>query len=108
MRFPDPIDEPSRTILTSEGGKYPSRSRHIIEDPETERLRILTPVECERLNGFPDGWTDTGMPKTWRYTCMGNALVVGLIEQMGKRLDKMLSEGPDEVGKPVETTARTE
>lgn len=95
MNFPDPLDRPARTILTSEGGKTPSRARHIIEDPETMRLRILTPVECERLNGFPDGWTDTGMPRTWRYTCMGNALVVGLVEQMGRHLrERIEAPGP--------------
>lgn len=96
MEFPDPIDRPARTILTSEGGKTPSRARHIIEDPQTGQLRILTPVEVERVMGFPDGWTDTGMPDNWRYTCMGNALVVGLVERMGQRLMRMVAhqEGP--------------
>ena len=44
---------------------------------------MLTPVECERLNGFPDDWTDTGMPERMRYFCMGNALVVPLIQKIG-------------------------
>lgn len=82
--FPDPLDEPARTLLTNEGKTSASRVRHAVEDPETGRLRVLTPVEVERIQDFPDGWTDTGMPETWRYTCMGNALVVGLVEQMGR------------------------
>ena len=82
--FPDILDRPGRTMLTSEGSV--NRSSHLIEDPQTGRLRILTPVECERLNGFPDYWTDTGMSERQRYFTMGNALVVPLIERMGKRL----------------------
>ena len=56
---------------------------HLIEDPQTGRPRILTPIECERLNGFPDDWTNTGMTDRQRYFTMGNALVVPLIERMG-------------------------
>jgi len=86
--FPDPLDEPARTLLTSEGTTSPGREKHVVEDPETGDLRILTPVECERIMDFPDEWTDTGMPENWRYTCMGNALVVGLIEQMGRTISE--------------------
>lgn len=85
--YPDPLDRPARTMLTSEGTT--NRSSHIIEDPETKRLRILTPVECERIDGFPDHWTE-GMPERTRYFCMGNALVCGLIEKMGGTLDKIV------------------
>ena len=88
IAFPDPLDRPSRTMLTSESST--NRSTHIIADPKTGRLRFLTPVECERLNGFPDGWTDTGMPEKFRYFCMGNALVVPLITRMGKQLLKIV------------------
>ena len=88
IAFPDPLDRPSRTMLTSESST--NRSTHIITDPKTGKLRFLTPVECERLNGFPDGWTDTGMPEKFRYFCMGNALVVPLITRMGKQLIKII------------------
>jgi DNA (cytosine-5)-methyltransferase 1 len=88
--FPDKLDEPSRTMLTGEGNKRPNRISHVIKDPTTGRLRIITPIEAERLNGFPDNWTNTGMPQRWRYFCMGNALVVGLIEMMGSRLKKII------------------
>ncbi|MBS4539643.1 DNA (cytosine-5-)-methyltransferase [Clostridium sp. D2Q-11] len=84
IAFPDPIDKPSRTMLTSESSK--NRSTHIIRDPQTNRLRKLTPVECERLNGFDDNWTNKGMSERFRYFCMGNALVVGLVEKMGNAL----------------------
>ncbi len=83
--FPDPIDQPSRTIVTGEGRTYPSRFKHVICDPETQALRVLTPVECERLNQFPTDWT-AGMPMGRRYFCMGNALVVGLVARIGSRL----------------------
>ena len=56
IAFPDPIDQPSRTILTGEGGVTPSRFKHVI-DAGDGRLRRLTPLELERLNGFPDDWT---------------------------------------------------
>lgn len=87
IAFPDPIDRPARTMLTSEATK--NRSTHIIKDPETGRLRKLTPVETERLNCFPTNWTNTGMSERFRYFCMGNALVVGLIEKMGKELKRI-------------------
>ena len=81
--YPDYLDRAGRTMLTSEGTK--NRSSHVVRDPQTNRLRILTPIECERLDGFPDNWTDT-MPERMRYFCMGNALVVGLIEIMGRNI----------------------
>ena len=84
--FPDNLDGPGRTMLTSEGTK--NRSSHLVMDPQTGRYRILTPVECERMNGFPDGWTE-GMSERQRYFTMGNALVVNLIEKMGVKISQM-------------------
>lgn len=84
--YPDRIDKPGRTMLTSEGTK--NRSTHIVRDKTTNEIRLLTPVECERLNGFPDNWTNT-MPERARYFTMGNALVVPLIEKIGKRITKL-------------------
>jgi DNA (cytosine-5)-methyltransferase 1 len=85
IAFPDPTSQPSRTILTGEGGSTPSRFKHIIRTREG-RFRRLTPIELERLNGFPDNWTRTGMPDGRRAFMMGNALVVGLIQGVGQRL----------------------
>lgn len=90
IAFPDPSDKPARTMLTSEGSK--NRSTHVVSDLDTGRLRILTPVECERIQGFPDNWTNTGMTHSFRYFCMGNALVVNLIEHMGKRLHSIIEK----------------
>ena len=92
IAFPDPWDRPSRTMLTSEGTL--NRSTHVVSDPGTGRLRLLTPVETERLQGFDDGWTDTGMPPRMRFFCMGNALVVPMITRMGKTLDNIISDEP--------------
>lgn len=74
----DDLNGPGRTMLTSEASV--NRSTHVVE--VDERKRFLTPIECERLNSFPDHWT-AGMPDRMRYFCMGNALVVDLIRQMG-------------------------
>ena len=88
--FPDNLDGPARTILTAEGGSTPSRFKHIILT-SGGRYRRLTPVELERLNGFPDDWT-SGIPDTKRAFLMGNALVVGIIERVGKVLADTICE----------------
>ena len=96
IAFPDPLDRPARTMLTSEGTK--NRSTHVIADPATGRLRILTPIETERIQGFDDDWTkislidgkETEMPARMRRFCMGNALVVPMITRMGKVLDEII------------------
>ncbi len=99
IAFPDSIDKPARTMLTSESSL--NRSTHVIKDPNTHRLRLITPVEAERIQGFDDNWTNTGMPEKFRYFCMGNALVVGLIKQMGNQLNiifksEVASKGEDD------------
>lgn len=91
MAFPDLLTNPSRTILTAEGGNTPSRFKHIIQTKNG--YRRLTPVELERLNGFPDNWTRNGnfdivVPDAKRAFFMGNALVIGLIERVGRILAK--------------------
>jgi len=93
MAFPDLLTNPSRTILTAEGGTTPSRFKHIIETKNG--FRRLTPLELERLNGFPDGWTEfdnsgVKMPDSKRAFFMGNALVIGLIERVGKEIARDL------------------
>lgn len=84
----DEWDAPARTMLTSEGSF--NRSTHIVRDKVSKEIRILTPVEAERIQGFPDDWTKeclvngrvVPMPERMRYFCMGNALVVHLVGQM--------------------------
>ena len=88
--FPDNLDAPARTMLTSESSL--SRTTHVIEDYKTHKLRYLTPIECERINGFPDNWTNTGMSDKKRYFMMGNALVVGIVKQIGGVLEEIIKE----------------
>ena len=49
------------------------------------RIRRLTPTECERLQGFPDGWTE-GISDTQRYKCLGNAVTVNVIRAISERI----------------------
>lgn len=85
MAFPDLLTNPSRTILTGEGGATPSRFKHVIKVGQS--YRRLVPRELERLNGFPDDWTAYGiageLSDARRAFFMGNALVVGLVERVG-------------------------
>lgn len=54
---------------------------------EGQIVRRLMPVECERLQGFPDGWTDLGdTADTPRYSAMGDAVTVNVAEWIGGRL----------------------
>ena len=85
MNFPDKLDSPSRTIITSEGGKTASRTTHVIKDDYG--FRRLTPIELERLNMFPDNHT-LEATNSKRAFFMGNALVVGVVEKIGKELVK--------------------
>ena len=88
MALVDSADLPSRTLLTSEGSV--SRTTHLIED--SKGYRLLTALETERLQGFPDNWTKVKLSKgkvvavsdTRRKFFMGNALVVEVIESLGK------------------------
>ena len=90
MVFPDALDNASRTIITGEGGKSPSRFKHVINS--IRGLRRLTPIELERLNMFPDNHTKLeGITNTKRAFFMGNALVVGVIEKIGKELYKQIT-----------------
>ena len=92
VAFPDALDRPSRTIITGEGGMSPSRNKHVVQTP-SGRYRRLMPIELERLNGFPDNWTQLNeVSDTKRAFIMGNALVVGLVEQIGYVLSKVIGE----------------
>lgn len=98
IAFPDPLDRPGRTMLTSESTK--NRSTHVVADKGTGRLRLLTEIEAERLQGFDDDWTKNclvegdivEMPRRMRYFCMGNALVVPMITRMGEILDDIVAK----------------
>ncbi len=86
ISFPDPLDKPSRTIITSEGGKSPSRTRHVIKTKFG--IRRLTPLELERLNEFPDNHTKvSSISNSKRSFLMGNALVIGVVKKIGNYLN---------------------
>ena len=94
----DEWDVPARTMLTSEGSF--NRSTHIVRDKVTNKIRLLTSIETERIQGFPDDWTKdclvdgevVPMPERTRYFCMGNALVVNLIKDMEKQLENIFEK----------------
>ena len=92
IAFPEHLDVPARTMLTSEGTT--NRSSHIIGvDEEKDFYRILTPVETERIQMFPDNWTNIeskSMTERRRYFMMGNALVVGIVNKLGHYLEKIV------------------
>lgn len=91
----DAYDKPARTMLTSEGSF--NRSTHIVKDIKTGKIRLLTPIEAERIQGFPPDWTKEclvngelkPMPINKRRFMMGNALVVDLIRQMEPELSNI-------------------
>ena len=91
----DEYDKPARTMLTSEGAF--SRTTHIVRDKKTGEIRLLTPVEVERIQGFPSDWTKEclvdgeiiEMPIHKRRFMMGNALVVNLVNQMERHLSEI-------------------
>ena len=87
IAFPENMEEPARTLLTSEGTT--NRSSHIIYDNKQKKYRTLTEIECEIIQMFPPNWTDT-MPKRNRYFMMGNALVTGIISRLEPTLKKII------------------
>ncbi len=90
MAFPDYLDKPSRTIITGEGGAAPSRFKHVILTP-SGRYRRLMPIELERLNMFPDNHTyHPDVSDGRRAFLMGNALVCGIVQEIGKSLYRFI------------------
>lgn len=83
----DELNKPARTMLTSEASI--NRSSHIVQ--VDGRHRVLTPIECERLNGFGDDWTSE-MPDRMRYFCMGNALVTGIVARLANTLKSLITQ----------------
>ncbi len=91
LSFPDKLDVPARTMLTSESTT--NRSSHVVKDYVSGNLRTLTPVEAERIQMFPDNWTNIeskAMTERRRFFMMGNALVVGVVQKLGHYLEKIV------------------
>ena len=101
MAFPDNLDKPSRTMITGEGGTAPSRFKHVVRTP-SGRYRRLIPIELERLNMFPDNHTfHQEVSDGRRAFLMGNALVCGIIEQIGKSLYRFIYDEEPVSSRPI-------
>jgi site-specific DNA-cytosine methylase len=72
----------ARTMCSGVGGMGKNSGLYEIKG----RVRRLTPVECERLQAFPDRWTE-GISDTQRYKCLGNAVTVSVVEYILRRLN---------------------
>ena len=102
MAFPDPLDRPSRTMITGEGGTAPSRFKHVIQTP-SGRYRRLIPLELERLNMFPDNQTlHAEVSDGRRAFLMGNALVCGIVREVGKSLYRFIYDEEPLSTHPIE------
>lgn len=102
MAFPDSLEKPSRTIITGEGGSSASRFKHVILTP-SGRYRRLTPIELERLNMFPDNHTcHPEVTDGRRAFLMGNALVCGIVQQIGKSLYRFIYEKEPISSRPID------
>lgn len=101
--YPDRLEIPARTMLTSEGSV--NRSSHVVIDPASGKKRIIQPIEAERIQTFPDNWTkhgiqiqedgskiETTLTNRQRYFLMGNALVTELITDMASELLRIFRE----------------
>ena len=103
MTFPDYLDQPSRTIITGEGGNSPSRFKHVVQTT-SGRYRRLLPIELERMNMFPDNHTlHPQVSDGRRAFLMGNALVCGIVEQIGKSLYQFIYDEAPKSSKPIFT-----
>lgn len=88
IAYPDKLDQPARTMVTSE--HTISRMSHVVADPGTGNPRLISPEEAELINMFPEGWTKMeGVSNSNRYFAMGNALVVGLVTEIGKEIYRL-------------------
>jgi len=103
MSFPDSPDLPSRTIITGEGGTAPSRFKHVVKT-KSGRYRRLLPIELERMNMFPDNHTlHPDVSDGRRAFLMGNALVCGIVEQIGKSLYQLIYNEAPVSSRPIFT-----
>lgn len=108
MAFPDSLDKPSRTIITGEGGPSASRFKHVVLTP-SGRYRRLIPLELERLNMFPDNHTcHPDVTDGRRAFLMGNALVCGIVQQIGKSLYRFIYEKEPVSSRPIDTLRNTQ
>ena len=102
MAFPDFKDRPSRTIITGEGGPSASRFKHVVLT-DSGRYRRLIPIELERLNMFPDNHTfHPEVSDGRRAFLMGNALVCGVVQKIGRSLYEFIFDSAPVSTHPIE------
>ena len=77
-------DGVANTVNTFDVGD--ARTTHAIVEPPSYGVRRLTPVECERLQAFPDGWTEPAGSDSARYKALGNAVTVNTVWWILKRM----------------------
>lgn len=85
LRHADPSTE--NYVIANTLGSHHFRNNQEDNVVITQGVRRLTPVECERLQGFPDFWTE-GLADTRRYMALGNAWTVPVIKWLGERIIK--------------------
>ena len=80
------------------GNQYVSQDKCIIAGEITEEysatnlVRRLTPLECERLQGYPDGWTDVpGASDSARYKALGNSVAIPCVEYLMQRVAMVIT-----------------
>ena len=86
-------DNLAGTLTRNSGSKAPRNGQKVVlyktkdkyEVMVNPQIRRLTPLECERLQGFPDNWTE-GLSDTQRYKCIGNAVTTTVIREVVNRL----------------------
>ena len=82
LQFPKSKSARGRVVKGSAQALQASGAGGVLDNM---KIRRLTPTECERLQGFPDGWTE-GISDTQRYKCLGNAVTVNVIKEIIKSL----------------------
>jgi DNA (cytosine-5)-methyltransferase 1 len=85
----EPLDA-SYGKTTDSAGSNGAGPRNVVLGSAAMSVRRLTPVECERLQGFPDGWTDE-LSDSGRYRCLGNAVCVPVVEWIVARIVESLA-----------------
>ena len=79
--------------------QYVSQDKCIVE--KRNLIRRLTPLECERLQGFPDGWTDIpGASDSARYKALGNSVAIPCVDFVLRGIAHFLRKHADGEGNP--------
>jgi site-specific DNA-cytosine methylase len=94
---PHLVSHPPLIAPALRGYGHGAQGQHNDDAASMGMVRRLTPLECERLQGFPDGWTaPTGKEKdSPRYRALGNAVAVPVVEWIARRLNRRMAMEAD-------------